>query len=420
MDALLGDEEVELLEEATGERPFLYRSTMTRPKQLNHFHHPETFKAAIIESLMDPKCRPLIGVPTKQAALDWAHKARELGRRPLVITSDTTSDRQLRKLAEQFMATPDAVLAGTAFPDHPEWSKGFDCLIATTSVTSGLSMTGGHLNTVFVSTGFMLDGEIAVQMAGRERTCKEVNFYAGGLSAEAFSALPTTDDEEQIRNFMADGNTSSYMTDLSASMPTAIKNYARKKVQQRNYERRHVLGVSLAHFQNNGYHLRQIMGVEVSKKVAARKREQTEQQTSFHDQWLVKLLKGKATELDVELALRGEGFQYAAAVEADPRARFRALVSLRLVGAMRLEDGHRFTADDALLNAVNQRYLSQWQEMDKDQQITIRNALGFVPQCRETITGQQARKMLESLGVKVQSKRIPKTGDRYLVLSKEG
>ena len=92
-------------------------------KGLNHFHHPETFKATIIESLIDPKSRPLIGVPTKQAALDWAHKARELGRRPLVITSDTTSDRQLRKLAEQFMATPDAVLAGTAFPDHPEWKK---------------------------------------------------------------------------------------------------------------------------------------------------------------------------------------------------------------------------------------------------------------------------------------------------------
>lgn len=87
---------------------------------------------------------------------------------------------------------------------------------------------------------------------------------------------------------------------------------------------------------------------------------------------------------------------------------------------MRLEDGHRFTADDALLNDVNQRYLSQWKEMDREQQIAIRIALGFVPQCRETITGQRARKMLESLGVKVQSKRIPKTGDRYLVLSKEG
>ena len=145
----MGDAELELLEEATGERPFLYQSSMTRPKVLNHFHHPETYKAAITEALMDPKVKPLIGVPTKQAALDWAHKAGELGRRPLVITSDTTSDSRLRKLAEQFMATPDAVIAGTAFPDHPEWSKGFDCLIVTSSVTSGLSMVS-HLNAVFV------------------------------------------------------------------------------------------------------------------------------------------------------------------------------------------------------------------------------------------------------------------------------
>ena len=179
MDALMGDAELELLEEATGERPFLYQSSMTRPKVLNHFHHPETYKAAITEALMDPKVKPLIGVPTKQAALDWAHKAGELGRRPLVITSDTTSDSRLRKLAEQFMATPDAVVAGSAFPDHPEWSKSFDCLIVTTSVTSGLSMVGGHLNAVFVSTGYMLDGEMAVQIAGRERTCTTVNFFCG-------------------------------------------------------------------------------------------------------------------------------------------------------------------------------------------------------------------------------------------------
>lgn len=415
MDALMGDAELELLEEATGEKPFLYRSSMTRPKVLNHFHHPETYKAAITEALMDSKMRPLIGVPTKRAALDWAHRAGELGRRPLVITSDTTSDSRLRKLAEQFMATPDAVVAGTAFPGHPEWSKGFDCLIVTTSVTSGLSMIGGHLNTVFISTGYMLDGEMAVQMAGRERTCKRINFYAGGLSCEAFSKLPTSDDEEQIRAQIADGNTSTYMTDLAASMPASIKNYARKKAQQRNYERRHVLGVSLAHFQSNGYQLRQIMGVEVSKKVAARKREESDREASFYNSWLVKLLKGEATEGDVEVALRAENFSYAAAVEADPRGRFRALVSLGLAGAFRLSEGHRFTAEDALLNAVNKRYLDQWQQMDKTQQIAFRKELGFVPQYRETITGQHARKMLESLGCQVKPKR-KKTGERWMEL----
>ena len=102
----------------------------------------------------------------------------------------------------------------------------------------------------------------------------------------------------------------------------------------------------------------------------------------------MKLLKGKATEGDVEAALLEENFSYVAAVEADPRGRYRALVSLGLAGALHLEEGHRFTADDALLNAVNKRYLEQWQQMDQNQRIALRKELGFVPLCRETITGQ--------------------------------
>lgn len=405
MDALIGDIELDLLEETCQTRPCLYQSSMVRPKTLNHYHHPETYKAAITEALMNPKVKPFIGVPTKQAALDWSHKAKELGRRPLVVTSDTTQDRALRRLAEQFMATPDDVVSGKAFPDHPVWSQGFDCLIVTTSVTSGLSMVGGDLNAVFVSTGYMLDGEIAVQMAGRLRTCTEINFYAGGLASEAFSNMPTSDDEERIRLIIADGHTSTYMTDLTESMAPSIKNYARKKTQQRNYERRHVLGVSLAHFQSNGYQLRKIMGVEVSKKVTARKKEQTDRELTFHDQWLLRLLNNEAQEADVEVAMIAENFGPTAAWKANPLERFRQLVHIGLAGAIRLGSGHRFTAEDPLLNAVNARYLAMWQDMDQNQRIAIRKELGFTPQFRETITGQHARKMLEALGCKVVTKK---------------
>ena len=147
-------------------------------------------------------------------------------------------------------------------------------------------------------------------------------------------------------------------------MPIAIA--IGKKVNQRNFERRHV----------REFHMEQRLPPAPDGRRSIEEGDRKEA-LSFHDQWLVKLLKGEATELDVETALRAEGFAYVAAV-ADPRGRFRALVSLHLAGAMRLEEGHRFTADDALLNGVNQRYLSQWQHMDKDQQIAIRNALGFL------------------------------------------
>lgn len=184
-DALLGDEEVDRISTIAGQAPYIIESRHVWPKDATVYQNSNRFSDSIATRLASTEDLVMVGMPSKREAEKWAGKAEELGRRVLLVTSETSKSSEV----QAFFNAPDMFLE----------KHRINTIIFTTALTSGVSIERTQVSGVFIKLGPYIDAETAVQMAGRGRLCTDLNFLPVRMPGAAFEGKTSTFEDIFLR-----------------------------------------------------------------------------------------------------------------------------------------------------------------------------------------------------------------------------
>lgn len=395
-DALLGDAEIEFVEETTGVRPTVIQARSGWPKNVYVMQNRQAYKelrAYMIHKASRGDLGLLhLSVLSKEESWKLGLLASFQGR-PIVINSEIN---RVERLIENGSIQADPyvlefmrfqVQLNREFHEDPDGTiekYGLTHIISTSSLTQGVSIKRHEAELSMGETGSFSDAETELQSRGRTRLAKNIVTYVGNCNPAMFPPRGLSGDEvDEAENMLGDAH-----SDLLKDLPAGFATYKIRWEHRARMERSTAMlpVVMRSFYAKQGYTVFTDTSLPQDLpqlKVQTGKIDQTQTKEEdpdfaqlaamFKEKYSVLLLLGEVTLDQVREEIGKVGFNLANMEAASPLLLFSTLeewgIGLqRYLAGMEAQPDYRIKKGDEQLTQFNDLLVDLFDEMDKEDQ----------------------------------------------------